>query len=64
LNLLKRKMKWTDGQLRAFIDHYVALGGAVDQSSAEDAGTTRFARLAPDGFRQLREATAALLEKR
>jgi hypothetical protein len=63
LNLLKRKMKWTDSQLRAFIDHYVALGGEVDQASSEDAGTARFARLAPDGFRQLREAAAALLEK-
>jgi hypothetical protein len=62
LNLLKRKLKWTDGQLRAFIDHYVTLGGNVNQASAEDAGTARFTHLAPEDLRQLREAAAALIE--
>jgi len=60
LNLLKHKMRWTNGQLRAFIDHYVTLGGQVDQVTAENAST---AHLAPEDFRQLREAAAALLEK-
>jgi hypothetical protein len=40
----------------------VTLAHEVDQRSAEDAGTARFARLSPDGFRQLREAAAKLLE--
>jgi hypothetical protein len=62
LELLRRKMHWTDGQLRAFIDHHVDLSGEVVQAYAEDAGTARFGRLSPEGFRRLREAAATLLE--
>ncbi|HUV39875.1 MAG TPA: hypothetical protein VMY39_09695 [Planctomycetota bacterium] len=63
LELLRRKMKWTDGQLRAFIDHYVDLTGDVVQAYAEDAGTARYGRLSPEAFRRLRESAAELIER-
>ncbi|KPJ55586.1 MAG: hypothetical protein AMS16_04015, partial [Planctomycetes bacterium DG_58] len=63
LELLRKRLNWSDGQLRAFIDHYLDLSGQVVKAYAADAGTARYGRLSPEGFRRLREAAAALLEK-
>ncbi len=63
LELLRKRRKLSDGQLRAFIDHYVDLSGEVVKGYAADAGTARYGRLSPEGFRRLREAAATLLEK-
>jgi hypothetical protein len=62
LELLRRRLDWTDGQMRTFIDHYVDLGGRVARAGAEDAGTAEYDRLSPERFRRLREAAAVLLE--
>ncbi|HUW57647.1 MAG TPA: hypothetical protein VMZ92_13490 [Planctomycetota bacterium] len=63
LELLRKRRGWSDGQVRAFIDHYVDLSGEVVKTSAADAGTARYGRLSAEGFRRLREAAAELLEK-
>ena len=62
LELLRKRLKLTNGQLRAFIDHYVNLNGDVVTEYSADAGTARYERLSPEGFRQLREAAAMLIE--
>ena len=62
LELLRKRLKLSPAQLRAFIDRYVPLGGTVDQSHPEDAGTPRYGKLSPESFRRLREAAAALIE--
>jgi len=62
LELLRKRRKLTPGQLRAFIDRYVTLEGQVVQRHAEDAGTPRYGKLSPEGYRCLREAAAALIE--
>jgi hypothetical protein len=63
LELLRRRLKLTDGQMRAFLDRYVSVGGEVVKAYDEDAGTSRYGDLPPESFRRLREAAAALLEK-
>ena len=62
LELARRKLKMTDGQMRAFVDRYVSLGGTAVKSGDEDAGTSRYASLSPEAFRRLREAAAAVIE--
>ena len=62
LELLRKKMKWTPGQLRLFIDHYLDTSGRVMKKFTEDAGTPVYNKLSPESFRQLREAAAKLLE--
>lgn len=62
LELARRTMRWTDGQLRAFIDHYLPLAGSVEKKTDDDAGTARFDNLSPENFRALREAAASLIE--
>jgi hypothetical protein len=62
LGLLRRRLGWTDRQMRDFINHYVDLDGRVARAGAEDAGTAGYDRLSPEGFRRLREAGAMLLE--
>jgi len=64
LQLLRRTLGLTDGQLREFMDTYLKLSGRVVKRSSEDAGTARYDNLEPERFRRLREAAAALLEKR
>ena len=63
LLLLQKKMKWTDGQLRKFIEHYLPINGTTIKKFSEDAGTRQYDDLSPENFRQLREAAADLLEK-
>ena len=63
LELLRKRLKLTDGQVRAFVDRYVTLGGEVVTAYDGDAGTSRYGDLSPESFRRLREAAAALLEK-
>jgi DNA-binding MarR family transcriptional regulator len=63
LELLRKRLRLTPGQVRSSIDRYVDLGGTVVKRFSEDAGTARFGKLSPEGFRKLREATAALLER-
>ena len=62
LELVRKKLSLSAGELRAFIDHYIDLDGRVDKRFAEDAGTARFGRLVPEGFRRLREAASMLVE--
>lgn len=64
LELARKKMRWTDGQLRAFMDHHLTLTGSVDTKDDADAGTARFDDLRPEDFRALREAAASLIEGR
>lgn len=63
LELARQKMRWTQGQLRAFIDHYLPLQGSVQKTDDADAGTARFNALHPERFRTLREAAATIIEK-
>jgi hypothetical protein len=77
LELVRKKLNLTPGQVRAFADHYLkggnrapgtgnrddALGGRVVKSSEEDAGTPEYDKITPEGLRQLREAAALLLAK-
>jgi hypothetical protein len=63
LELLRSQLKWTPAQVRAFIDHYITLGGKVRVTSAEDAGTPQYEKVSPEDLRRLREAAAALIEK-
>jgi len=63
LELLRRKAGTTDGQVRAFIDHYLNLSGTVRTASAENAGTPEYAKVTPEALRQLREAAATVLAK-
>ena len=62
LELLRKRLELSRGQLRAFIDHYVSLSGSVVKRYAADAGTARYATLSPEAFRRLREAAAILIE--
>jgi len=62
LELLRKKLRFTPGQMRAFVGQYVDLTGKVVKQYEADAGTARFGKLSPEAFRQLREATAMLLE--
>lgn len=64
LELARKTMRWTDGQLRAFIDHYLPLAASVEKKDDADAGTARFEALPPENFRALREAAATLVEGR
>jgi hypothetical protein len=63
LELLRKRLKLTSGQLEGFIDHYLNLDGDVVTKYSADAGTARYGRLSPEGFRQLREAAAILIER-
>lgn len=62
LLLLQKKMNWTDSELRRFIEHYLPVKGKTIKKFAEDAGTRMYDGISPENFRQLREATAKLLE--
>jgi hypothetical protein len=61
LELLRRRLGLTAGQVRALINRHIDLAGEVGLRHAADAGTVRYDRLDPEGFRRLREAAAALL---
>ncbi len=62
LELARKKLRWTGGQLRAFVDHYLPLRGTVEKKDETDAGTSSFDALDPENFRALREAAAMLIE--
>lgn len=62
LLLLQKKMKWTDSELRKFVEHYLPVSGKTIKKFAEDAGTRQYEGISPENFRKLREATAKLLE--
>lgn len=62
LELLRKKLNVTDGQLRSFIDNYLNPSGNVVKKSDADAGTAVYRQVPPEAFRQLREAAAKLLE--
>jgi hypothetical protein len=63
LELFRRKGDRTDGLVRLMIGNYVNLSGGVQTAYAEDAGTPRYARVTPEGLRQLRESAAMFLSK-
>jgi len=63
LELARKKHNLAPGQMRAFIDHYLNLSGAVRTAYAEDAGTPEYGKVTPDALRQLREAAAMMIEK-
>ena len=64
LELLRKKLKLTDGQLHSFMNSFLKLSGEVVKKSSEDAGTVRYEPSGgPEAFRQLREAAAELLEE-
>ena len=64
LLLLQKKMKWTDSELRKFIEHYLPIDGKSIKKFAGDAGTRKYTDLSPENFRKLREAAASLLEEK
>jgi hypothetical protein len=64
LELFRRKGDSTPRDMELLLDHYVNLRGTVNVAYAEDAGTPRYARVAPEGLRGLREAAAMFLSKR
>lgn len=63
LELLRRRRGLTPGRIRAFVDHYADLRGAVRRTHPEDAGTPHYDRVSPDALRRLREAAAELVER-
>jgi len=64
LELLRKKLKLTDGQLYSFMDSFLKLSGEVVKKSSEDEGTAGYKPAGgPEAFRQLREAAAELLEQ-
>ncbi len=62
LELLRKKLKLTDGELRSFIDSYLNLSGDVVKESDADAGTAMYNEVSPEAFRRMREAAAKLVE--
>lgn len=63
LELLRKKLKLTDGQLHSFMDNFLKLSGEVVKKSGEDAGTARYDEVSAEAFWQLKEAAAELLEE-
>ncbi|MBE3096291.1 MAG: hypothetical protein IMZ44_04065 [Planctomycetes bacterium] len=63
LELHRRRYNATPRSMLLLIEHYVNLSGAVRTAYAEDAGTPQYAKVTPEGLRQLRESAAASLSK-
>ena len=63
LELLRKKLKLTNGQLWFFMDNYLKLSGDVVKRSSENAGTAGYEQLPPEAFRHLREAAAKMLDE-
>lgn len=63
LNLLQKKMSWTDEDLRVFVGQYVRLDAAVKKTNDDDAGTTSYEQVSPSELDALRAAVASLLSR-
>ena len=61
LALLKKKMRWTDSQMKSFVANYVKLQAEVAKLNEDDAGTTNYANITSTDLDRLRHATATLL---
>ena len=62
LHLLKQRRRWSQDQMRGFVNHYVDLDSEVNKTNEEDAGTSAYGRLSALGLEALKSATAQLLE--
>jgi hypothetical protein len=63
LELLRQKLKWTDGQIRRFVDAFLRLNADIVRRSDAAAGTARYENIGPEAFRRMRESAATLLEQ-
>jgi len=64
LNLLQKKMSWTDEDLRHFVSQYVQLDAEVQKTNEDDAGTINYGRISPAEIDSLRSAAASMLSTR
>ena len=64
LNLLQQRRRWSQDQMRRFVNQYVDLNAQVNKTNEEDAGTTAYGRLSALGLETLKLATAELLEEK
>ncbi len=64
LNLLQQRRRWSQDQIRRYVNQYVDTNAKVNKTSDEDAGTTTYGRLSALGLDTLRLAIAKLLEER
>jgi hypothetical protein len=62
LCLMRDRLGMTPGQVARVIDHYLDLSGTHERRSEDDAGSSRYRSIPPEGFRRLREAAARLIE--
>lgn len=61
LELLRKKLNLSPGQLSAFVNSYIMLGGELVKKSDDDAGTLKFGYVSPENFRRMRESAADLI---
>ncbi len=64
LNLLQQRRRWSQDQMRGFVNNYVDLDSQVNKTHVEDAGTTAYGRLSALGLETLKLATAELLDEK
>lgn len=64
LNLLQKKLSWTDDDLRHFVSQHVQLDAEVLKTNEEDAGTINYGRISPAEIDSLRSAAASMLSTR
>lgn len=63
LNLLQDKTGWDGKRMRRFVSQYINLEPRIDRRSDDDAGTSAYDRLSPQGLDNLRHATATMLSQ-
>lgn len=63
LALLKKKMNWTDSQMKLFVANYAKLQAEVTKLNDDDAGTTNYSEITNLELDQLRQAAAILLSR-
>lgn len=63
LALLKKKMSWSESQIKSFVTKYVKLQAEVTKLNDDDAGTTNYANITSTDLDRLRQAAAILLSR-
>lgn len=62
LNLLQKRQRWSQDQMRRFVNQYAKMNAQVTKTNDEDAGTTAYSRLSVQGIETLRLAAVELLK--
>ena len=63
LELMRKKLNLSPGQVAAFIRAFVSLEGEIVRKNEEDAGAVKSEYATPENFRRMREAAAELISR-